>query len=130
MQRLVLIALAFPTLVGAELPTIKRDGLAAANSSCAAFYAVVQTIVRPEARPDYEKKYESHLRYAKGLHESSESQPARLQSAIKLQADALKEAKSEDAKRTWLRDGMLGCNSVESTTPLVVKEHKLTMNAK
>jgi hypothetical protein len=130
MEKLLLIALAFPTLAVAELPAVKRDDIAIVNSSCAAFYSVVQTIVRPEVRLGYEKKFAIHLHYAKGLHESSESQPTRLQTAIKQQAEMLNEAKSEDAKRTWLRDGMLRCNTVESHTPLIVKEHKLTMDDK
>ena len=130
MKRVLLIALAFQTVAGAEMLVVKRDDLAIANSSCAAFYSVVQTIERPEAKPSYESKFATHLRYAKGLHDSSELQPKRLQTAIKLQAETLNAAKSEDAKRTWFRDGMVNCNSVESHTPLIVKEHKLTMNDK
>lgn len=124
------MSLAFPILVAAEQPLVKRDELAIANSWCAAFYSVVQRIVRPEARLEYEKKLENHLRYAKGLHESSEAQPTRFQKDIALQASALGEAKSDDAKRSFFRNGMLRCNTIESHTPLIVKEHNLSMSDK
>lgn len=127
MKHFALILLAIPLVTGAQQAAVKADNWASVNSQCAAFYAVIQSIVKPESRPEYQKKSNDHLRYARGLHDSSEPQPTRYKSDIALQTSELNAASSQEQKINFFRKGMLGCQSVASFTPLVIKEHRLSM---
>ena len=64
----------------------QADEWASINSRCAAFYTVIQKIVKPDSRSEYAQKLEGHLRYAKGLRSAAESQEIRLKSDIAKQS--------------------------------------------
>lgn len=126
-KMIAFLLLSIPIFGGAQEVAAKADEWASSNSECAAFYSVVQKIVVPDAKPEYMRRFELHLRYAKGLHDSSESQSNRLISDIAKQAEKLNSATTGQAKLEFVRKGVLGCNSIESHTPLVIEAHKLKM---
>lgn len=130
MKQITVLFLVLPVMGYAQKAAVVADEWAVANSKCAAFYSIVQSIVKPEARPEYEKKIENHLRYAKGLHSSSEAQPSRFERDVAQQHREFDSATTEDKKRGFIRNGFIGCNSVASHTPLVIKEHGLSMSDK
>ena len=124
-KKLVFMFIAAHAIASAQVE--QADEWASINSRCAAFYTVIQQIVKPDARSEYAQKLEGHLRYAKGLHSAAESQEIRLKSAIAKQSAGLGSALSVESKTAFFRNGVLTCNSVATNTPLVIAEHKLLM---
>jgi hypothetical protein len=118
----ILIVLANTAL--ADNPNMASEW-AKANSECAGFYFAVQSIVKPDARPEYWKKYVIHLSFAEALQKDPASNNQQLNADITAQSDLLNQATTGNAKIDFFKKGMLGCNNVESHTPLVIKEHGL-----
>ena len=102
---------------------------AKANSSCAGFYFAVQSIVKPDARPEYWKKFLTHLNFAAALQKDPISNKQQLTADISAQSALLNLAISGSEKIDFLKKGRLGCNNIESHSSLVIKEHGLQISS-
>ena len=98
---------------------------AKANSNCAGFYFAVQSIVKPDARPEYWKKYVAHVSFAEALQKDPASYKQQLTADLATQSALLNQASTTSERIDFLKKGMLSCNNIESHTQLVIKEHGL-----
>ncbi|MGX0891177.1 hypothetical protein AB7M22_003185 [Pseudomonas sp. ADAK2 TE3594] len=122
--KMVLISLSAITHnVSADQKGLNLEPLAMANTSCAAFYAAAQVLIKPEAKKEYESKFSTHYALSHQLSSSYETLAENLNKEIQRQATDASSLKEKAQIVDFLSKNLIKCSTIEIQSTAIIKNN-------
>jgi len=122
--KIILISLSAITHnVSADQEGLNLEPLAMANTSCAAFYAAAQVLIKPEAKKEYESKLSTHYALSHQLSSSYETLTENLNKETQRQATDALSLKEKLQIVDFLTKNIIKCSVIETQSTAIIKNN-------